>query len=54
MATFCKKNDDIYYYRTWTKNGELLLSFIKHEEEEMIQILPNIILNRTTLQKKKK
>ena len=33
------------------KNGELL-SFIKNGEEEMIQILLNIIFNRTTLQKK--
>ena len=33
------------------KNGELF-SFIKNGEEEMIQILPNIILNKTTLQKK--
>ena len=34
------------------KNGELLFSFIKNGEEEMIQILPNIILNKATLQKK--
>ena len=33
------------------KNGELL-SFIKNGEEEMIQILPNIIFNKATLQKK--
>ena len=33
------------------KNGELF-SFIKNGEEEMIQILPNIILNKATLQKK--
>lgn len=33
------------------KNGELF-SFIKNGEEEMIQILPNIIFNKATLQKK--